>query len=222
MACATHPQHFPICGMLNHAAEVGRCAAQLRSGTLKESVQSSAGSQEGSHRNDSSAVVSRGWNTRKRTVKRARSPATARRSGSRAHTPGTTPSGASVVCATARPDRRDRLPRPARLRGTFSGCKRSATIDNGVDLDNEEQGAPVWTCAATVGSLAKLWPRLRSLNPLTRERQGMRAPGTPTPRPTSETSTAAEQRRLVRKPVEWRHRLLPAGKGPRRAAAVRR
>jgi hypothetical protein len=31
---------------------------------------------------------------------------------------------------------------PARLRGTFSGCKRSATIDNGVDLDNEEQGAP--------------------------------------------------------------------------------
>jgi hypothetical protein len=128
--------------MLYHPAEFGRCAAQLRSGTLKESVQSSAGSQEGSHRNDSSAVVSRGWNTRKRTVKRARSPATARRSGSRAHTPGTTPSGASVVCATARPDRRDRLPRPARLRGTFSGCKRSATIDNGVDLDNEEQGAP--------------------------------------------------------------------------------
>jgi 4-amino-4-deoxy-L-arabinose transferase-like glycosyltransferase len=54
---------------------------------------------------------------------------------------------------------------PARLRGTFSGCKRSATIDNGVDLDNEEQGAPVWTCAATVGSWTKLWPRLRSLNP---------------------------------------------------------
>jgi hypothetical protein len=108
------PTHvaFPSSGMLYHPAEFGRCAAQLRSGTLKESVQSSAGSQEGSHRNDSSAVVSRGWNTRKRTVKRARSPATARRSGSRAHTPGTTPSGASVVRATARPDHRDRLPRP--------------------------------------------------------------------------------------------------------------
>jgi hypothetical protein len=54
---------------------------------------------------------------------------------------------------------------PARLRGTFRGCKRSATIDNGVGLDNEEQGAPVWTCAATVGSWSELWPRLRSLNP---------------------------------------------------------
>ncbi len=54
---------------------------------------------------------------------------------------------------------------PARLRGTFSGCNRSATIDNRVDLDNEEQGAPVWTCAATVGSWSELWPRLRSLNP---------------------------------------------------------
>ena len=54
---------------------------------------------------------------------------------------------------------------PSRLRGTFSSCKRSATIDNGVDLDNEEQGAPVWTCAATVGSWSELWPRLRSLNP---------------------------------------------------------
>jgi hypothetical protein len=39
-----------VCGMLNHAAEVGRCAAQLRSGTLKESVQSSPASQEGSRR----------------------------------------------------------------------------------------------------------------------------------------------------------------------------
>lgn len=27
-ACSTHPQRFPISGMLNHAAEVGRCAAQ--------------------------------------------------------------------------------------------------------------------------------------------------------------------------------------------------
>ena len=38
-------------------------------------------------------------------------------------------------------------------------------IDNGVDLDNEEQGAPVWTCAATVEPWSKLWPRLRHLDP---------------------------------------------------------
>ena len=42
---------------------------------------------------------------------------------------------------------------PAALRGSFSGCTLSARIDNGVDLDNEEQGAPVWTCATTVAAL---------------------------------------------------------------------
>jgi hypothetical protein len=54
---------------------------------------------------------------------------------------------------------------PQALRGNFSGCVRSARIDNGVELDNEEQGASIWTCASTVGTWATLWPRLRSLNP---------------------------------------------------------
>ena len=36
------------------------------------------------------------------------------------------------------------------LRGIFSGCTVSARFDNGVGIDNEEQGAPVWTCARTV------------------------------------------------------------------------
>ena len=54
---------------------------------------------------------------------------------------------------------------PASLRGSFRNCVISARIDNGVDLDNEEQGAPVWTCGTTVGPWSKLWPRLRSLNP---------------------------------------------------------
>ena len=51
------------------------------------------------------------------------------------------------------------------LRGEFSGCVLSARIDNGVALDNEEQGAPIWTCATTTESWSGLWPRLRSLNP---------------------------------------------------------
>ena len=55
--------------------------------------------------------------------------------------------------------------RPEALRGDFRGCVLSARIDNGVDLDNEEQGAAVWTCASTVHNWSALWPRLRSLNP---------------------------------------------------------
>lgn len=54
---------------------------------------------------------------------------------------------------------------PLALRGTFRGCVVSARIDNGVDIDNEEQGAHVWTCATTVEAWSSLWPHLRSLNP---------------------------------------------------------
>ena len=54
---------------------------------------------------------------------------------------------------------------PATLRGTFEDCALSARIDNGVGIDNEEQGAPVWTCATTVEAWSRLWPRLHSLNP---------------------------------------------------------
>jgi 4-amino-4-deoxy-L-arabinose transferase-like glycosyltransferase len=51
------------------------------------------------------------------------------------------------------------------LRGFFENCAVSARIDNGVDVDNEEQGAPVWTCGTTAAPWSQLWPRLRSLNP---------------------------------------------------------
>jgi 4-amino-4-deoxy-L-arabinose transferase-like glycosyltransferase len=51
------------------------------------------------------------------------------------------------------------------MRGDFSGCELSARIDNGVALDNEEQGTPIWTCATTVEAWSRLWPRLHSLNP---------------------------------------------------------
>jgi len=53
----------------------------------------------------------------------------------------------------------------AALRDRFSGCTVSARIDNGVAIDNEEQGAPVWTCARTIEPWSKLWPHMHSLNP---------------------------------------------------------
>jgi len=52
----------------------------------------------------------------------------------------------------------------AGLRGTFTGCVLSARIDDGVAIDNEEQGGPIWTCQGTVGTWSALWPRLRHLD----------------------------------------------------------
>jgi 4-amino-4-deoxy-L-arabinose transferase-like glycosyltransferase len=51
------------------------------------------------------------------------------------------------------------------LKDSFTGCRLAARIDNGVALDNEEQGGPVWLCAATVEPWSTLWPRLRHLDP---------------------------------------------------------
>jgi 4-amino-4-deoxy-L-arabinose transferase-like glycosyltransferase len=51
------------------------------------------------------------------------------------------------------------------LQGSFVGCVESARIDNGVQLDNEEQGGPVWTCRAPAKPWAELWPELRHLSP---------------------------------------------------------
>jgi 4-amino-4-deoxy-L-arabinose transferase-like glycosyltransferase len=55
--------------------------------------------------------------------------------------------------------------RRASLHGVFTGCVRSARIDNGVEVDNEEQGGPVWTCRAPARPWADLWPELRHLSP---------------------------------------------------------
>ncbi len=51
------------------------------------------------------------------------------------------------------------------LDGEFTGCVESARIDNGVDVDNEEQGGPVWTCRAPAKPWRELWPELRHLSP---------------------------------------------------------
>ena len=54
---------------------------------------------------------------------------------------------------------------PQAVARSFEGCRLVARIDNGVDLDNEEQGRAIWTCAKTVEPWSRLWPRLRHLDP---------------------------------------------------------
>ncbi len=48
---------------------------------------------------------------------------------------------------------------PADARPYFGGCVTLATVDNGVGLDNQEQGLPIQFCQITA-SWAALWPRL--------------------------------------------------------------
>lgn len=45
----------------------------------------------------------------------------------------------------------------------FGRCKTVARIDNGVGLDNEEQGAPVQVCRDRKRPWAQLWPQIRHL-----------------------------------------------------------
>jgi hypothetical protein len=51
----------------------------------------------------------------------------------------------------------------ADLRRWFRTVRRVARIDNGVDLDNDEQGTPVWQCTGPTRSWAALWPAMRRL-----------------------------------------------------------
>ena len=72
---------------------------------------------------------------------------------------GRPPDGAQPVIVRRLP------PTERRSAARSTGCTLSARIDNGVDVDNEEQGAPVWTCARTTAPWSRLWPRLHALNP---------------------------------------------------------
>lgn len=50
-----------------------------------------------------------------------------------------------------------------RIRQWCADPRLVARIDNGVDLDNDEQGAEVYTCNEVIPSWAALWPQLRRL-----------------------------------------------------------
>jgi 4-amino-4-deoxy-L-arabinose transferase-like glycosyltransferase len=50
------------------------------------------------------------------------------------------------------------------VRALFDRCTVSARLDNGVDVDNEEQGLPIAVCSGPVAPWTVLWPRLHHLD----------------------------------------------------------
>ncbi|KAB8194521.1 hypothetical protein FH608_015025 [Nonomuraea phyllanthi] len=46
-------------------------------------------------------------------------------------------------------------------RALFASCERKAMVDNGVDLDNEEQGMPVYLCQGLERPWSTIWPMWR-------------------------------------------------------------
>ncbi len=47
------------------------------------------------------------------------------------------------------------------LDGLFRDVRLAGTVDNGVGVDNEEQGGPIWICRQPVASWSQLWPTMR-------------------------------------------------------------
>ena len=42
----------------------------------------------------------------------------------------------------------------------FTGCYRAATLTTAEEIDNEEEGGPVWVCDGPIGSWAEQWDEL--------------------------------------------------------------
>ncbi len=51
-----------------------------------------------------------------------------------------------------------------RLGRRFGSVQLAARVDNGVGLDNDEQGTPVWICRDRLAGWAELWPQIRHLD----------------------------------------------------------
>jgi hypothetical protein len=50
-----------------------------------------------------------------------------------------------------------------RLTPWFGRVELAARVDNGVGLENEEQGAPVWIASERRAPWSEIWPELRRL-----------------------------------------------------------
>jgi hypothetical protein len=50
------------------------------------------------------------------------------------------------------------------LRRWFGSVELAARVDNGIGLDNNEQGTPVWVCRDRHGSWGELWPDIRHVS----------------------------------------------------------
>ncbi len=51
----------------------------------------------------------------------------------------------------------------ARLGAWFADCEEAARVDNGVDLENDEQGTPIWVCRDRTVPWTRIWPEVRLL-----------------------------------------------------------
>ena len=51
----------------------------------------------------------------------------------------------------------------ANLERWFTGCRMVATVDNGLDVDNDEQGAPIEVCSGPPSGWSAIWPQIRHL-----------------------------------------------------------
>ncbi len=49
-------------------------------------------------------------------------------------------------------------------RSHFGSCRIADRLDNGLDVDNEEQGQPVAVCESPRGGWAAVWPSLKHLD----------------------------------------------------------
>ncbi len=68
---------------------------------------------------------------------------------------GPPPESADTVLAVGLPE--------AELRRWFGQVREAARIDNGVGLDNDEQGRPVWVASDRTAPWSRIWPELRRL-----------------------------------------------------------
>ena len=64
------------------------------------------------------------------------------------------PAAAETAVVAVGLDRRE-------AREYFTGCALRARLNDGVGLDNQEQGEPIWACTGEREPWARLWPRLR-------------------------------------------------------------
>jgi hypothetical protein len=52
---------------------------------------------------------------------------------------------------------------PADLESYCAEVTQKAKVDNGYDLDNDEQGTPVYVCRGLKRPWSQIWPELRHL-----------------------------------------------------------
>ncbi|MFI5777966.1 glycosyltransferase family 39 protein [Nocardia sp. NPDC051570] len=53
---------------------------------------------------------------------------------------------------------------PSTAQDHFTSCERAGTLDNGVDIDNEEQGRPIFVCRSPRLAWTELWPTFQHYN----------------------------------------------------------